>query len=587
MVDRLEAQGRKNPEKRYEWDDKSDHDDVTKVSVRGDSKGIQHICFSYVKSGKSVQGSNHGVKEQGFTQTFEINHLNDEQLESVEGYYDPNSNVINGLQFKTNFRISELIGFTKDCTKFLLSIDGKKIIGFHGSTGMSLNSLGAYFTLIAPTKLDAKGGQGGIEWKDGSDHDGVTKINIGGGRKGIQYIKFDYIKNGKHINGPDHGVKGRSFMETFEINHLNNEYLISIEGYYDSEVIQGLEFKTNIKSSGLIGYDDGNKFTLASNGKKIIGFHGYAEKNLNSLGAYFKGSSPFIKLACKGDTTRGRLWDDGAFDGIRKVYVTYGKDYVWRVTFDYDDRGEIKKLEHGSMDGQKGEFEIDYPNEFITIMEGTLYTIGNDYASIASLTFRTSKGRTSLTFGNATNKTFVLESKGCCVVGFHGWSTGALEGIGAYFRPLSPPPKTEKIEAKGGDEGAFWDDGGFDGVRKIYVGRSDNAIAFVKFMYYKEARMVFGDDHGNKTHLFGVQEFELNYPTEYVTSVEGSYDDKSGAMTMLRFKTNTQTSPDFGLGTSTNTSFVLNKTDHMIVGFHGKSSNILHKIGVHVKPISP
>ncbi|CAH2036455.1 unnamed protein product [Thlaspi arvense] len=81
-----------------------------------------------------------------------------------------------------------------------------------------------------------------------------------------------------------------------------------------------------------------------------------------------------------------------------------------------------------------------------------------------------------------------------------------------------------------------------------------------------------------------VSKFELNYPMEYVTSVEGSYDNKSGFITMLRFTTNRQTSQDFGLATTS--SFVHHKVDHMIVGFHGKSSNmLLHKIGVHVIPI--
>lgn len=116
---------------------------------------------------------------------FEINYLKAEQLISVEGYYEPKSSVIQGIQFKTNLRISELIGFEKNCTKFSLSVDGKKIIGFHGSAYTSLNSLGAYFTWIAPTRLEAKGGKGGKEWNDGADHEGVTKIYVRGGSEGI------------------------------------------------------------------------------------------------------------------------------------------------------------------------------------------------------------------------------------------------------------------------------------------------------------------------------------------------------------------------------------------------------------------
>ncbi|CAL9238355.1 unnamed protein product, partial [Arabidopsis halleri] len=65
--------------------------------------------------------------------------------------------------------------------------------------------------------------------------------------------------------------------------------------------------------------------------------------------------------------------------------------------------------------------------------------------------------------------------------------------------------------------------------------------------------MVYGDDHGNKT-LFDDK--------------EGSYENKSGVITMLRFKTNNQTFPDIGVGTTS--SFVLHKVDNKIVGFHEK-----------------
>jgi hypothetical protein len=100
-------------------------------------------------------------------------------------------------------------------------------------------------------------------------------------------------------------------------------------------------------------------------------------------------------------------------------------------------------------------------------------------------------------------------------------------------------------------------------------------------MYYKSTRVVIGDDHGNKTTISEDKEFELD-PLERITSVEGTYDDKIGGITMLRFKTNKKDSPYFGFGTLP--SFVLHKDNHPIVGFHGKSSNMLHQLGVHVLP---
>ncbi|CAN7023426.1 unnamed protein product [Brassica oleracea var. botrytis] len=101
-------------------------------------------------------------------------------------------------------------------------------------------------------------------------------------------------------------------------------------------------------------------------------------------------------------------------------------------------------------------------------------------------------------------------------------------------------------------------------------------------MYVQNDSVIFGDDHGSKT-LSDVQEFTLNDPAEYLTSVEGAYDDKSGVITMLRVTTSNKNSRAFGF--STTSTFTLHKDGHKIVGFHGKSSYMLHQIGVHVLPI--
>ena len=72
----------------------------------------------------------------------------------------------------------------------------------------------------------------------------------------------------------------------FEIRHVDQECLVSVEGNYD------VQFKTNSNTSKRMGYNKGTKFIIAKNGMKIIGFHGYVEKNLKSLGAYFTKFTP-------------------------------------------------------------------------------------------------------------------------------------------------------------------------------------------------------------------------------------------------------------------------------------------------------
>ncbi|KAG7552447.1 Jacalin-like lectin domain [Arabidopsis thaliana x Arabidopsis arenosa] len=122
-------------------------------------------------------------------------------------------------------------------------------------------------------KVEAKGGNGGNKWDDGSDYDNVTKIYVRGGLEGIQFVKFEYVKAGKTIVGPIHGVYGRGFTQRFEIDHLNKEHLVSVNGCYDNttDVIQALQFKNNLRSSEVIGFDEnGTKFTLEAGGSKLL-----------------------------------------------------------------------------------------------------------------------------------------------------------------------------------------------------------------------------------------------------------------------------------------------------------------------------
>ncbi|ESQ30252.1 hypothetical protein EUTSA_v10011670mg [Eutrema salsugineum] len=289
-------------------------------------------------------------------------------------------------------------------------------------------------------KLEAIGGKGGKLWDDGADHDYVTKIYVHGGHEGIHYIKFDYVKNGQSIDGTIHGGSADGFTQTLEIDHLKYEHIVSVEGYYDvrTGVMQALQFKTNIKTSGFIGYQKGIKFSLEVSGKIIVGFHGSAGLNLRSLGAYLK--TPPTKSELQGGITGGEYWDDGPnYDGVRAVYVTFTETHIRSMNIDYDQDGQVASCYHGMKNGETQEFVVDFPNEYMTSVEGTYDHIheGN-YLVLTSLTFKTSKGRISQTFGLVTGTKFVLESQGNAIIGFHGRDGGSFDAIGVYFAPMAP-----------------------------------------------------------------------------------------------------------------------------------------------------
>ncbi|KAL1200770.1 Jacalin-related lectin 32 [Cardamine amara subsp. amara] len=287
----------------------------------------------------------------------------------------------------------------------------------------------------------------------------------------------------------------------------------------------------------------------------------------------------------------GDVWDDGVHDGVRKVHVGQGQDGVSFINAVYEKGSlEVEGGEHGKQSLLGFEtFEVDTDDYIVAVQVTSDKIFGQESDIITSISFSTFKGVTSPPYGLDTEKKFVLKEKnGGKLVGFHGRAGESLYGLGAYFTTTSTPlnPST-KLPAVGGDEGTAWDDGAYDGVKKVYIGQAEDGISAVKFVYDKGIEDVVGDEHGKST-LLGFEEFVLDYPTEYIIAVEGTYDKIFGSeavvINMLRFITNKQTSTPFGI--EAGTAFELKEEGHKIVGFHGKDSELLHQFGVHVLPIT-
>ncbi|XP_010545659.1 PREDICTED: jacalin-related lectin 23 [Tarenaya hassleriana] len=580
-----------------EWDDGVYHG-VRKVYVGRDLSRITYIKFEYDKGGE-FETREHGNIQQE-PKEFVLDYPN-EYITSVEGTYNKTrllgTDVITSLTFKTSDgRISQTFGVVSG-TKFALEDKGRKLVGFHGRAEEAIDAIGAYFSPIFSTsypvyRLGIRGGSGGNSWDDGV-YGGVRKVCVGRDLSRVTYVKFEYGKGGV-FEEREHGKIAQEPKE-FALDYPD-EYITAVEGTYKPILLLGPDFVTSLtfktskgRTSPTYGTALGTKFVLEDQGRKLVGFHGREGDAIDALGAYFLPiSSPLssvYQLEAQGGNG-GIPWDDDVYGGVRKVYVGRDNSCITYVKFEYDRDGKLEARDHGKKQEHLHEFVIDYPNEYITSVEGTYNKVslfGSEV--VTSLTFKTSAGRASLTFGNASGgSNFLLEVEGLGLVGFHGRASDALTALGAYFAPLVP---AKKLQAQGGDGGSSWDDGVYDGVRKIYVGQGDFGVAFVKFRYDKGSNEVAGDDHGKKS-LLGTEEFELDYPDEYITSVEGCYDKIFGTeaevITMLRFKTNKRTSQPFGL--EAGTRFVLEEKDSKIVGFHGKASDVVHQVGVHVMPIA-
>lgn len=142
------------------------------------------------------------------------------------------------------------------------------------------------------------------------------------------------------------------------------------------------------------------------------------------------------------------------------------------------------------------QFALEYPDEHITAVEGSYNKVAM-YATevITSLVFKTSKGKTSPTFGpnlfGVVNGTkFVFEDEGKKIVGFHGRSDNAIDALGVYTvqESLTTSSPLYKLEAKGGTEGRVWDDGAYDGVKTLRIGQDDSRITYLEFDYEKSGK---------------------------------------------------------------------------------------------------
>ncbi|XVF86769.1 hypothetical protein PTKIN_Ptkin18bG0069500 [Pterospermum kingtungense] len=131
------------------------------------------------------------------------------------------------------------------------------------------------------------GGNGGTPWDDGTNH-GVREITLVYDRC-IDSFRVIYDKNGKPVAGEKHGGVGGN--KTAEIKlKFPEEYLISVSGHYcpvvygGSPVIRSLTIKSNQRTFGPYGVEEGTPFTFSVEGGRIAGFNGRTGWYLDSIG---------------------------------------------------------------------------------------------------------------------------------------------------------------------------------------------------------------------------------------------------------------------------------------------------------------
>ncbi|XP_048128151.1 jacalin-related lectin 4-like [Rhodamnia argentea] len=550
--------------------------DIRKITIVVGSV-IESITIEYDQNGCLVSSPRHGGSWGGQAWAVPLDYPN-EYLISVFGYITEDSyQVINSLIFHSNKRSYGPFGNKEGKFFKFPPVDGK-IIGFHGSCGFYLDSIGAYFGPVShpyPFEVIGPFGNGENRWDDGKNTD-VRQIVVVSG-SAIESINITY-EEGRSFG---HGASDGGEINTINLDWLT-EYLTSVSGYIandlGSTIIHSLTFQSNKRTYGPFGTETGRKFSFPATGGKIIGFYGSSGSHLQSLGAYFEPISHLYPIKYLGPFggQGGDPWDDGKFNGVKKIKIML-ENVVNCISFEYDACGEsIWSSTHGhSGNGDIRVVNLDYPREFLTSVSGY---IRPDYPAIQSLTFESNIRRHG-PFGKEEGRSFSCSSTCNKIIGFHGRSSVRLDALGVYSEPISDLRFLKSIGPFGGHGGSPWEDGDSTGVREIIV-KGGSAIDSITVEYDKNGSVVQGPRHGGDGGHKTLK-IKLDYPREYLISFSGYFGDISGytLVRSLTFRSNEKT---FGpIGVEDGKYFSLPSTGRKIVRFHGRSGLYLDSLGAH------
>lgn len=266
---------------------------------------IHCIMFAYDKSGEQFWSVMHGGQAKGAKANVHKVTLNYpcEYLTSISGYKreDGDDAIVQSLSFYSNRR--RYGPFGNETGKYFWHPSTRsKIIGFYGSCGETLKSIGVYAEPIPhlyPFKtIGPFGGSGGTPWDDGV-HTDVRAIGINLTGHVISGIMIDYDDDGMKVRCSPHGQEPRSSW-FWVFQDFPKKRLVSISGRMigsgntSDTVIHSLSIHTTEGTYGPYGTDElsedalgrSTKFDIPASGSgRIVGFFGRAGSRLNSIGA--------------------------------------------------------------------------------------------------------------------------------------------------------------------------------------------------------------------------------------------------------------------------------------------------------------
>ncbi|KAL7618750.1 hypothetical protein Lser_V15G00701 [Lactuca serriola] len=321
--------------------------------------------------------------------------------------------------------------------------------------------------------------------------------------------------------------------------------------------------------------------------------------------------------------SQGEYWLYMPEEGyIKKITIVHA-GFIDRIRFQSDchtQTGETQTSIFGGSGGKKTDtICIDYPNEYLTSISGTIDNSGGSFSPpmLMSLSFHTNQIRYG-PYGNSDKGTpFSYDGKDGMIIGFYGRFGQYINAIGIYVIPKSLSPSLSPNSAPknnsnsmhelccemsgagmpreagpwGAAGGKPWDDGVFSHVKQIrvYLGESLKVIYGIQFEYIKRdgnsiLSQMHGGTCGDKTKLV-----DLDGEKEYLTGISGFYGpvvEFNGleGITSITIHTNKKMYGPYGQESGEGyVYFTSSSSPGKVVGFQGRNGDFLTAIGVHME----
>ncbi|KAK1287370.1 hypothetical protein QJS10_CPB19g01170 [Acorus calamus] len=131
----------------------------------------------------------------------------------------------------------------------------------------------------------------------------------------------------------------------------------------------------------------------------------------------------------------GTTFDFSNSNAITEVIVKSEGSAINLLKFKYYHDGTISwSPDLGKDSGTSNQIALNYPNEFLTRIEGYYGPFSNIASLIRSLTFYTNLGKKYGPYGEEVGTHFDIPTKGAEIVGFFGRSGWLIDAIGVYLR---------------------------------------------------------------------------------------------------------------------------------------------------------